>query len=271
MIGEIRIDAVELSVINEPALLETAGLSTSHAGLTLGSYRNSPGPAIHMEGLFVLTAKPCTKCGIEKELSEFYTDKRMKDGVRSRCKACVIEDKAQYWRENKEKLRVRQSEYNRKYIAKSKAKISAHAAIYYAQNRERLRAVSKAYLASHREENKRYCKEYYAANRERERQRALRWHAENPEKHRAAGARRRARLLQAGGEHTAEDIKRQGNVQKWRCWWCGKKCKKQYHVDHLVPLAQGGHNGPSNLVIACPKCNLSKSDNMPCDWAGKLF
>lgn len=32
--------------------------------------------------------KICTKCGIEKEDSEFYQDKRRKDGLTSTCKQC---------------------------------------------------------------------------------------------------------------------------------------------------------------------------------------
>ena len=130
---------------------------------------------------------------------------------------------------------------------------------------------AKEYRADHPYLNKRACKKYYAANAEREQQRVSRWMNEHPENHRAADARRRARKRQAGGTHTAEDIKRQISVQKGKCWWCNKPCSDDYHVDHLIPLAQGGHNNPSNIVIACPRCNLSKSDKLPEEWAGKLF
>lgn len=269
MTGDLHIDGVELGLINEPALLETAGFMTSHAGADSDrSYRDLSGPAIFMEGFFALTTKTCTKCGAEKDLSGFYADKRMKDGAKSACKSCEREYTAKYQKEHKEQQRAYRVQY---YKTKGGEKIRARRIAYYYRNVERERAYCRAYRVLHREENKRHGREYYAANRERERQRILRWHAEHPENHRAADARRRARKLQAGGEHTAGDIRRQGNMQRWRCWWCGKKCKKQYHVDHLIPLAQGGHNGPGNIVIACPRCNLSKHDNLPSDWAGKLF
>ena len=33
--------------------------------------------------------KKCSKCGLSKDESEFYTDSRRKDGLRSACKECV--------------------------------------------------------------------------------------------------------------------------------------------------------------------------------------
>ena len=66
-------------------------------------------------------------------------------------------------------------------------------------------------------------------------------------------------------------IKRQRDSQKNRCWWCGKKLKGSYHVDHRIPLSRGGSNWPENIVIACPFCNLSKCDKTPLEFAGRLF
>lgn len=34
--------------------------------------------------------KVCSKCGIEKEVSEFYKDKKGKDGLRAYCKNCKL-------------------------------------------------------------------------------------------------------------------------------------------------------------------------------------
>jgi len=42
----------------------------------------------------MIKLKTCTKCGVELPLTEFYADKRNKDGVRGKCKACyLIRDK----------------------------------------------------------------------------------------------------------------------------------------------------------------------------------
>ena len=32
--------------------------------------------------------KPCTKCGVQKELKEFYKQNRLKGGVNAECKEC---------------------------------------------------------------------------------------------------------------------------------------------------------------------------------------
>ena len=39
-----------------------------------------------------LVMKKCTKCGIEKELTEFHKHKKQKDGLRPRCKTCRKEE-----------------------------------------------------------------------------------------------------------------------------------------------------------------------------------
>lgn len=52
------------------------------------------------------------------------------------------------------------------------------------------------------------------------------------------------------------------------CGYCGKNStimKERFHIDHFVPksLAPERENDYYNLVLACPKCNLSKSDKWP--------
>lgn len=39
--------------------------------------------------------------------------------------------------------------------------------------------------------------------------------------------------------------------------------------DHIVPLAKGGTNEPSNLITACYKCNRSKRDKQITEWRGR--
>lgn len=54
-----------------------------------------------------------------------------------------------------------------------------------------------------------------------------------------------------------EILKRDG----FRCRYCGATpVTSLLHVDHVVPVAEGGTNDPANLVAACSGCNLGKSD-----------
>ncbi|MEI7943142.1 MAG: hypothetical protein WCH76_08310, partial [Candidatus Riflemargulisbacteria bacterium] len=69
----------------------------------------------------IILVKTCSKCGIEKPLTEFYKQKAGKFGVTSKCKCCIIS---------------RQSIYN----AKHKEEKAAKNAIWYAKHAEELAA-----------------------------------------------------------------------------------------------------------------------------------
>jgi len=46
----------------------------------------------------------------------------------------------------------------------------------------------------------------------------------------------------------------------FRCLYCGKAAPSvMLHVDHVLPVCEGGTNDPANLVTACQDCNLGKS------------
>lgn len=68
--------------------------------------------------------------------------------------------------------------------------------------------------------------------------------------------RRRARLLGAEGEHTAEEFlalcEKYGNV----CLCC--KEEKPLTIDHVVPLILGGTNDIENIQPLCRSCNSKK-------------
>jgi 5-methylcytosine-specific restriction endonuclease McrA len=97
------------------------------------------------------------------------------------------------------------------------------------------------------------------------------WKLANPMKVRASRKNWKIRAIEADGTHTVTDIQAQYERQNGKCFYCGKKVGSTYHVDHVIPLARGGSNGPENLVIACPKCNLKKSAQHPMDFAGIMF
>jgi hypothetical protein len=54
--------------------------------------------------------------------------------------------------------------------------------------------------------------------------------------------------------------------QEGCCFWCGEHLNGLAHRDHIAPLARGGRNDISNLVMACPPCNLDKSASDPREW-----
>lgn len=57
------------------------------------------------------------------------------------------------------------------------------------------------------------------------------------------------------------DILRRDN---FRCVLCGSSAKEgaRLHVDHIIPIAQGGKSDSSNLRTLCERCNIGKSDKI---------
>ena len=53
--------------------------------------------------------KTCTKCEVEKQVSEFYKHPLAKDGLQTRCKSCTVgvamENRKQYYHTNKAKFK----------------------------------------------------------------------------------------------------------------------------------------------------------------------
>ncbi|KKL76892.1 hypothetical protein LCGC14_2040310 [marine sediment metagenome] len=70
-------------------------------------------------------SKVCTKCGLEKELTEFYRQSATKDGLRYWCKECV----AQWRKDNPERRSISDAKYDRKYREKYPEKIAARNAV----------------------------------------------------------------------------------------------------------------------------------------------
>lgn len=228
--------------------------------------------------------KTCVRCGINypRTADFFHRSKSRYDGFNGWCKICQKAYIKRYRQDNLERLR----EYDRERYPARKEEVLAYGRQWYRDNREEVLAQQQAYRDAHRDEKRRRDRKWYQANRERvlkkrrrlskkykellNRRRRDRYR-EDPERALAVVRRRRARKMCVGGGHTAKDIQRQYDEQNGKCWWCLDPVGNDYHVDHLVPLAEGGHNGPSNLVIACPSCNLSKGAKMPHEFAGRLL
>jgi 5-methylcytosine-specific restriction endonuclease McrA len=54
-----------------------------------------------------------------------------------------------------------------------------------------------------------------------------------------------------------------------KCYWCGRDLTSDsavIHLDHIIPVCEGGFYLKDNLVPACRACNLRKSGKLPWEF-----
>jgi len=118
--------------------------------------------------------KTCSKCGVEKDVSEFSKDNHRKDGLQASCKMCYKE----YREANRDKIRAKKKEYNelnkeeilikkKEYREANHDKILAKQKELYEAVREKRLAEQKEYREANREKINAYMKERYQVNREK--------------------------------------------------------------------------------------------------------
>ena len=206
-------------------------------------------------------------------LRRYFTGQSCKYGhiaertlLKHMCLACKNAASRDAYRANLEKELARRALWKKQ----NRARINERQREARARNKERDRQWRIAWNKKNPERQIAASARYYEQNAELRRAKSLAWFYANPEKASAQRSKRRARVNGAEGTHTAEDIKRIGDAQKWKCHWCGKPTKRKYHVDHITPISKGGSNWPSNLAITCPRCNTSKHDSDPVTYAQRI-
>jgi len=197
------------------------------------------------------TEKQCTSCKNFKPMTTeyFFACSDSRDGFKAQCKECLIAKQEAFRSENADRIRSRQNELN-------------------AQNREKLREQNRLRYAKQKDIANKRTRNYKARNKTKISEYNRKYKETHRESLRANEARRNARKRQANGNHTAADIKRQYDLQKGKCYWCEISVGDVYEVDHIIPLSRGGSNGPENIAIACPSCNVRKSNKLPTEWEG---
>lgn len=189
--------------------------------------------------------KRCTQC---KELKAstpeyFYLKRDGGDKLRSICKVCNgANGKANYLAHIEER-----KAYGHEYNAIHAERIRAYARRHYQENIDYYTQRNRRYVV----ENAEKCKIYRETHLEQRR---------------AYNGKRRALKKASQGSFTPRQIQEQYQRQKGECYYCHKKVAKDYHIEHIIPVSRGGSNDISNIVIACPTCNMRKQDKLPHEW-----
>lgn len=211
-----------------------------------------------------MTTKICSKCKTEKEIIFFRNDKSEKDEIYSSCIDCK--------RRPLLDLKEKRKQYLAEYRSNNKDIISKKSKEYKEKNKDKLSKQRKEYYLKNKEKLLEQKKEYYLKNQEKikEQKRLERKNSTSVqiEKERIRGRIRSAKRRQITGNHLSiNTIRFLLEQYKYKCYYCNSsikhKEKNSYHIDHYIPISKGGNNDTSNLVIACPSCNLSKGAKDP--------
>jgi hypothetical protein len=219
--------------------------------------------------VYALPVKVCTKCGELKDARQF----RKRSGCSTTinvCKQCVVAYQREWQRNNPEKSRE-------KYRKER-------------ENPDAIRARRRRHRekdpARTREQDKKYNAIQFAAHREELKERSRIWRERNPDK--VAAYRKKYKLRAQTNKHRRRERERytsapltDGDIAAIKvaqtdkrgrliCWACGKPITRTPHLDHWIPLAQGGLNEAGNLHYMHAKCNWSKGAKMPIE-IGRLI
>lgn len=205
--------------------------------------------------------KKCSKCGEEKDESEFGKNSRARDGLRYDCKACHKKATIRWRKKNPEKCRKTwESNYqrNRERILerqrnltpeqKERRKVTNDA--YRERNRDAINARKRErHAKKSAEEKKAYNQDYYRRNREKLIQKAKEYRKKNPKKLETTQKFRKNNPEKARAYSAVGNALRSGKLQKPDlCEKCMKKKKVEaHHEDYSRPL---------DVTWLCKKCHL---------------
>lgn len=177
--------------------------------------------------------------------------------------------------ENKEKLSLDKKRYRegvhrqklllkkKQYREENKEKIHESLKQWYDNNKEKCYLKGKKYREENKDEIAVKMKQYGKDNREHL-NRTRNIYMKTPI----------GKLIQHNRNSRRRTITKQGDVttaqlkelldNSTHCFYCNNPLVlNEIHIDHYIPLAKKGLHTITNLRIACKKCNLEKSDQMP--------
>ena len=164
-------------------------------------------------------------------------------------------------------MAVSDAERARLYRERNKEKVRAAKQTYYLQNKESEKARAAAWRASHPVEVKVLRKKWKEENKEAHADSVEAWRVAHPGAKSIHRQNRRARLKGCAGSLSKGLAKKLIVLQRGKCaCGCGADISKEYHLDHIIPLAMGGANTDSNIQLLSPVCNKRKAAKHPIEF-----
>ena len=198
--------------------------------------------------------KKCSNVSFAMESSSKNPEK-VKEHKRKHCKnnpEKVLDSK----RRSRIKHKVLANERARNRRIENPEKTCKASRKHYAKNREKLLADAHRFRVEHPE----IVREYY-----------LRGYAKkkNFDRYASECRKRRARKLNALGDHTTKQVQAVFDRQGGKCYDCGKV--EKLTIGHKNPLSIGGSDDISNIIGQCFPCNAKQGSKVHPDATLSLF
>jgi hypothetical protein len=236
--------------------------------------------------------KICSKCKIEKSLTEFCKSKNRKDSLSYYCKQCSKQfnkqfcaDHPDYYRQYYSNHKEEENQRSKQYRLNNKEKENRRSKQYYFDNKEKEQQRHKKYYFDHKEESNQYHKQYHLDNEEKQNQQHKQWHFNNKEKHNqqiklyiinklktdinfkiACGLRRRLRSATKRNFKSGSAVKDLGCTIEFLKQHIESLFKpgmnwdnwgtRGWHIDHIIPLCKFDLTDREQLLKACHYTNL---------------
>lgn len=176
--------------------------------------------------------KRCGKCGHAKKFYLFNKNSASKTNTSGSCKECQKATAKKSYAKTKKRRNYK------KYYQENKEMKQAHARKYYQENKERLKEKHKAYLRTKK----------------------------GQEVMRRAHAKRRKAMAQNRGVPYTRDmvIERDSEFLQLEhpvCYLCDEPILergKALHIDHVIPIVEGGLDCFTNVACTHATCNLTR-------------
>ncbi len=163
-----------------------------------------------------------------------------------------------------------------KILARSKAwalanpdkrKQSRHA--LYLSNRQKSYEQTKAWRLAHPKKMVEYVRKWQKRNPEKTKSIYRNWVKNNPDARRVtrkqSNHKRKAQMHLTNYEDCTAKIRLLGR-ERFCHWCCTPLTDENRTIDHIIPLARGGHHISDNLAASCATCNFSRGDKLISEW-----
>ena len=172
---------------------------------------------------------------------------------------------AQWKKDNKDHV----STYNAKWRIENKDAVKKHKHSDYVKHKNRIMDSRKKFLEKNPLATKKYNKKYRITHREKINQKIRERRKKYPDKYKEKKHKRRARIIGARGGWSLIDIAILRKILGEECPAPGEH-RGLMSIDHIIPLACGGSNEPTNLQFLCQRHNGIKSHRSRNDYRTPL-